>query len=96
MTRDQPTGSPGVSRARARARRAVVTLAALLAAGELAGCAGITNPYQTNGTATSTTSTSQAPPRFGSIVPCCQPLRDHPHNRTVVPAYVLVAQGPTM
>ena len=29
-----------------------MTLAALLVAGELAGCAGIANPYQTNGTAT--------------------------------------------
>ena len=37
-----------------------MTLAALLVAGELAGCAGIANPYQTNGTATSTTSTPRA------------------------------------
>ena len=79
MTRYQPTRTPGVSLARGRARRTVVTLAALLVAGELTGCAGIANPYQTNGTATSTTSTPRAttpadaddptPERNGTVPP---------------------------
>jgi hypothetical protein len=56
-----------------------VTLAALLVAGELAGCAGIANPYQTNDTATHTTSTARArtpadvgdptPERNGTVPP---------------------------
>jgi hypothetical protein len=86
MTRDQPTGSPGVPRARVRARRAGVTLAALLVAGELAGCGGIANPYQTNGTTTSTTSTPRAttpadagdpaPERNGTVPPLQQAAID--------------------
>ena len=59
MTRDEPTCMPATSPphswclARARARETSGrALAALLVAGELAGCAGIANPYQTNGTAT--------------------------------------------
>ena len=59
MTPERPTHTFRVSRARVRARRAAVTLAALLVAGELAGCAGIANPYQTDGTATRTTSTAR-------------------------------------
>jgi len=68
-----------LSRARVRARRTAVTLAALLVAGEIAGCAGIANPYQTNGTATRTTSTLRAttpadaddptPERNGTVPP---------------------------
>ena len=56
-----------------------MTLAALLVAGELAGCAGIANPYQANGTATRTTSTPRAttpadagdptPERNGTVPP---------------------------
>jgi hypothetical protein len=79
MTRERSTHAVGVSRARVRARRTVVALAALLVAGELAGCAGIANPYQTNGTATSTTSTARAttpadagdptPERNGTVPP---------------------------
>ena len=62
MTRKQPSraGTEGFSRARVRARRVAVTLVALLVAGELAGCAGIANPYQTASTATRTTSTPTA------------------------------------
>ena len=49
MTRKQPSraGAEGLSRARVRARRVAVTPVALLVAGELAGCGGIANPYQT-------------------------------------------------
>ncbi|MGN6868467.1 MAG: hypothetical protein ACTHMY_08695 [Solirubrobacteraceae bacterium] len=60
-----------------RARRSAVTLVALLVAGELAGCAGIANPYQRASTATQTTSTptaatpadtgDPAPERNGSV-----------------------------
>jgi hypothetical protein len=63
-----------------------VTVAALLVAGELAGCAGIANPYQTNGTATSTTSTPRAttaadaadptPERNGTVPPLQQAAID--------------------
>lgn len=62
MTRDQsnPARTASFSRARVRARHAAVTLVALLVAGELAGCAGIANPYQTASIATHTTSTPTA------------------------------------
>jgi hypothetical protein len=62
MTREQPShaGTASLSRARVRARRAAATFVALLIAGELAGCAGIANPYQTASTATRTTSTPTA------------------------------------
>jgi len=62
MTPKQPShaGAERFSRARVRAQRVAVTLVALLAAGELAGCAGITNPYQTASTATKSTSTPTA------------------------------------
>ena len=62
MTRKQPSraGTEGLSRARMRARRVAVTFVALLVAGELAGCAGIANPYQTASTATKSTSTPTA------------------------------------
>jgi hypothetical protein len=62
MTRKQPSraGSNSVARARVRARRSAVTLVALLVAGELAGCAGIANPYQTASTAKRITSTPTA------------------------------------
>ena len=79
MTPERSTHTFRVSRARVRARRAAVTLAALLVAGELAGCAGIANPYQTNGTATRTTSTPRTttpadagdptPERNGTVPP---------------------------
>jgi len=60
-----------VSRARVRARRLAVTLLALLVAGELAGCAGITDPYQTTGTARPTTSapTAATPADTGDPAP---------------------------
>jgi hypothetical protein len=63
MTRKQPSraGTTSFSRARVRARRAAITLVALLVAGELAGCAGIANPYQPASTATKTTSKPTAP-----------------------------------
>jgi len=79
MTRKQPShaGTAGFSRMRVRARRVAVTFVALLVAGELAGCAGIANPYQTTSTATKSTSTPTAatpadtgdptPERNGSI-----------------------------
>jgi hypothetical protein len=62
VTREQPirAGAERFSRARVRARRVAVTLVPLLVAGELAGCAGITNPYQTASTATRSTSTPTA------------------------------------
>jgi hypothetical protein len=62
MTREQSShaGTKSLSRARARARQAAVTLAAVLIASEVAGCAGIANPYQTARTATHATSTSTA------------------------------------
>jgi len=62
MTRKQPShaGTKRSSRARVRARRVAVTFVALLVAGELAGCAGIANPYQTASTATKSTSTPTA------------------------------------
>lgn len=62
MTRQQPSHARNASfsRARVRARRTAVTLVALLAAGEFAGCAGVTDPYQTSDTATRTTSTPTA------------------------------------
>lgn len=63
MTREQSSHAgtrKSVSRARVRARRVAVTLVALLIAGELAGCAGITDPYQTGGTARRTASTPTA------------------------------------
>jgi hypothetical protein len=65
MTRKQPSraGADGFSRARVRARRVAVTFVALLVAGELAGCAGIANPYQTASTATKSTSTPTAATR---------------------------------
>jgi len=76
-TRSSRAGTGRISRARVRARRATVTFAALLAAGELAGCAGIANPYQTASTATRTTATptaatpadrdDPAPERNGSV-----------------------------
>jgi len=58
VTRAQSShaGTESVSRARARAKHAAVTLAVLLLAGELAGCAGIANPYQTGSTAMPTAS----------------------------------------
>lgn len=59
-----------------------MTLAALLIAGELAGCAGIADPYQTHSTAARTTSTPEAttpvdagdptPERNGTVRPRAQ------------------------
>ena len=60
MTPERTTHTFRVTRARARATRTIAILAALLLAGELAGCAAIANPYQTAGTATHTTSTAKA------------------------------------
>lgn len=62
MTHERPAHTARVSRGRVRvrARRAAVALAALLVAGELAGCAGIANPYRTNHTDTQTTYTPRA------------------------------------
>jgi hypothetical protein len=62
MTREQCSHArtASFSRARVRARHAAAALVALLVAGELAGCAGIANPYQTTGTARRTTSTPTA------------------------------------
>jgi hypothetical protein len=79
MTRERSTRTTGVSRARVRARRAVVTLAALLVAGELAGCAGIANPYQTNGAGTRTAPT----PRTTTPVDAGDPT---PERNGTVPA----------
>ena len=56
-----------------------MTLAALLVAGELAGCAGIANPYQTNGAATHTTPT----PRTTTPVEAGDPTPER--NGTVPP-----------
>jgi len=61
MTPEPTTPTSDVTRARARARRSIVILAALLVAGELAGCAGIANPYQTDDAVTRTTSAPAAP-----------------------------------
>jgi hypothetical protein len=71
MTRKQPSraGAERFSRARVRARRVAVTLVALLVAGELAGCAGIANPYQTASTATKSTSTAATPADTGDPTP---------------------------
>lgn len=64
MTRGQSSHvrTERFSRARVRARQAAVTLVALLVAGELAGCAGITDPYQTSGSARRTTTSTAATP----------------------------------
>ena len=73
MTRraTQPRRDRRFSRARVRARRVAVTLVALLVAGELAGCAGIANPYQTASTATRTnyTPTAATPADTGDPTP---------------------------
>jgi hypothetical protein len=62
-----------------RARQAAVTIAALLIAGELAGCAGIANPYQTASTPTRTTST----PTAGAAADAGDPTAER--NGTVPP-----------
>jgi hypothetical protein len=74
MTPERTTPTTRVSRARARVRRGIEILAALLVAGELAGCAAIANPYQTAGTATHPTSTARATPQADAGDP--RPERD--------------------
>lgn len=78
MTRSRLTrGASFVTRARGGARRGAVVLGVIVACGELAGCAGITNPYASSAltrTADSPAPTTAAdvgdpPPERGGTVP---------------------------